>query len=52
MEALIKDSNEFECEDKKDFFSLKNNKILCIHCLRTKENGIRCKGMCVADNEY
>ena len=50
MEYLIKDSREYE--DKEDLLQLKNNKILCIHCLRTKENGIRCKGMCVADNEY
>ena len=27
-------------------------KILCKHCLRTAKNGIRCLGMCVADNDY
>ncbi len=26
--------------------------ILCNHCLRTASNGIRCMGICVADNEY
>ena len=26
--------------------------ILCDHCLRTASNGIRCLGICVADNEY
>ncbi len=26
--------------------------ILCEHCLRTASNGIRCMGICVADNEY
>ena len=26
--------------------------ILCIHCKRTASNGIRCLGMCVADNDY
>ena len=26
--------------------------ILCDHCLRTTSNGIRCMGICVADNEY
>ena len=26
--------------------------ILCDHCLRTASNGIRCMGICVADNEY
>ena len=27
-------------------------KILCSHCMRTASNGIRCMGMCVADNDY
>ena len=26
--------------------------ILCNHCKRTASNGVRCLGMCVADNEY
>ena len=26
--------------------------ILCNHCGRTASNGIRCLGMCVADNDY
>ncbi len=26
--------------------------ILCQHCLRTSSNGIKCLGMCVADNDY
>ena len=26
--------------------------ILCNHCKRTESNGIRCLGMCVADNDY
>ena len=26
--------------------------VLCPHCLRTATNGIRCLGMCVADNDY
>ena len=29
-----------------------SEKILCNHCGRTSENGIRCLGICVADNEY
>ena len=32
-------------EDNKD-------PILCNHCLRTISNGIRCMGICVADNDY
>ena len=30
----------------------KDEKILCKHCMRTSSNGIRCMGICVADNEY
>ena len=26
--------------------------ILCKHCERTAVNGVRCLGMCVADNDY
>tara|TARA_B100001250_G_scaffold9611_1_gene8321 strand:- start:185 stop:364 length:180 start_codon:yes stop_codon:yes gene_type:complete len=27
-------------------------KVLCNHCGRTSSNGIRCLGVCVADNDY
>jgi hypothetical protein len=27
-------------------------KVLCNHCGRTFNNGIRCLGICVADNDY
>lgn len=27
-------------------------KVLCSHCQRTATNGIKCKGICVADNDY
>ena len=29
-----------------------NDRILCNHCKRTASNGVRCLGMCVADNDY
>ena len=32
--------------------SVNKEKILCNHCKRTASNGIRCMGICVADNEY
>jgi len=34
--------------------TLPSNKdvILCNHCKRTTSNGVRCLGMCVADNDY
>ena len=37
---------------KKSQFCLDKEKILCNHCKRTASNGIRCLGMCVADNDY
>jgi hypothetical protein len=27
-------------------------KILCSHCQRTATNGIKCKGICVAESDY
>ena len=32
--------------------SSKKDDILCNHCKRTASNGLRCLGMCVADNDY
>ena len=32
--------------------SSENDPILCDHCKRTASNGVRCLGMCVADNDY
>ena len=32
--------------------SLNKEKLLCNHCKRTASNGIRCLGICVADNDY
>ena len=33
-------------------FSSNEDVVLCDHCKRTASNGIRCLGMCVADNDY
>ena len=43
----LKDQNnsKFNTLSKKD-------SILCNHCKRTASNGVRCLGMCVADNDY
>tara|TARA_B100000945_G_scaffold283667_1_gene252862 strand:- start:68 stop:235 length:168 start_codon:yes stop_codon:yes gene_type:complete len=30
----------------------KDDPVLCNYCLRTANNGIRCMGICVADNDY
>ena len=47
-----------ELKNFKDQNNSKNNlnsekdPILCNHCKRTALNGVRCLGMCVADNDY
>ena len=47
-----------ELTSLKDQNNSKNNHtpgkdpILCKHCKRTASNGVRCLGMCVADNDY
>jgi len=40
-----KDNSKINLSSKKD-------PILCNHCKRTASNGVRCLGMCVADNDY
>ena len=32
--------------------TFEEEKVLCNHCKRTFSNGIRCLGMCIADNDY
>ena len=32
--------------------SSEKDSIFCNHCKRTASNGVRCLGMCVADNDY
>ena len=44
---ILKDQNSSEIK-----ISLKKDPILCNHCKRTASNGVRCLGMCVADNDY
>ena len=43
----LKDQN-----NSKSNLTSEKNPILCNHCRRTASNGIRCLGMCVADNDY
>ena len=43
----LKDQN-----NSKINFTSKKDPILCNHCKRTASNGVRCLGMCVADNDY
>lgn len=41
-----------ECSEIISLNEIYNEKILCDYCGRTKNNGIRCIGRCVADDEY
>ena len=43
----LKDQNNSEIK-----LTSKKDPILCNHCKRTASNGVRCLGMCVADNDY
>jgi hypothetical protein len=45
LKAIAKNENEIDREAKVE-------KVLCPHCQRTATNGIKCKGICVADNDY
>ncbi len=45
------DLDQYE-KEKINLLQNKKDRILCIHCKRTASNGVRCMGICVADNEY
>ena len=38
--------------NSKIYLTSERDPVLCNHCKRTASNGIRCLGMCVADNDY
>jgi hypothetical protein len=39
-------------QDQSDEAVAEKEPILCPHCKRTASNGIKCKGICVADDGY
>ena len=43
----LKDKNNSKINRTSD-----KDPVLCDHCKRTASNGVRCLGMCVADNDY
>ena len=43
---------ETEQPQNKDRDNQETEKVLCPHCLRTATNGLKCKGICVADSDY
>ena len=48
----LEKNNSNQESQKDNFGDNKIEKVLCNHCGRTTSNGIRCLGICVADNEY
>ena len=54
--ALFNSTQDFiNCKQQNNSkikLSSKKDPILCNHCKRTVSNGVRCLGMCVADNDY
>ncbi len=50
MQLIYK--KELPSQFEKEGHENKIEKVLCQHCGRTAENGIRCLGICLADNEY
>ena len=48
-EELVSFKNQ---NNSKINFTSEKDPILCNHCKRTSSNGVRCLGMCVADNDY
>ena len=52
QDSSIEKNDTNKVNQKKDESSNELEKILCHHCGRTLSNGIRCLGICVADNDY
>ena len=62
IQVIIPRMTLFDSTDELIIFKDRNNSkinltsdeepILCNHCKRTASNGVRCLGMCVADNDY
>ena len=53
--ALFNSTQELislKIDNKKINLSAEKDPILCNYCKRTASNGVRCLGMCVADNDY
>jgi len=62
IQAMIQGMTPFDSKQELITLKLQNSSkinlpsnkdtILCNHCKRTASNGVRCLGMCVADNDY
>ncbi len=52
QDSSFKKKHSSEEQDKDNESKDQQEKVLCNHCGRTFGNGIRCLGLCVADNDY
>ena len=51
-DSCLKKKHSSEEKHKDNESKSQQEKVLCDHCGRTSSNGIRCLGICVADNDY
>ncbi len=51
-DSSLQENDDYKGYEKNNESNNKLEKVLCNHCGRTTNNGIRCKGICVADNDY
>tara|TARA_Y100001968_G_scaffold132577_1_gene121003 strand:- start:500 stop:679 length:180 start_codon:yes stop_codon:yes gene_type:complete len=52
QESSLKNNESKEENKKNNERHNRLEKVLCNHCGRNSTNGIRCLGICVADNDY
>lgn len=52
VDNQVNNNNSKALTNKNPSENLKNELILCSHCQRTANNGIKCKGICISDNDY
>ena len=51
-DSSLKNNDRSEDNQQINDNNKKSERVLCNHCGRTVANGIRCLGICVADNDY
>ena len=52
QDSYFEKKQSSEEKNKDNESKVQQEKVLCNHCGRTSSNGIRCLGICVADNDY
>ena len=52
QDSFFKKKQSIEEKHTDNESKVQQEKVLCNHCGRTSSNGIRCLGICVADNDY